>query len=213
MRIAVCSAERTQLMQVKLFLDEGDALKRKHIKINFYNNERLFLAAAWEEPYSVVFLGYEMTVCNGIMVLELLRSRSPETIVVLGLENLKREFWKICKLYEESYHKYVINSKDGILMVPFDDIRYLESFRHTIRVYTTKEMVEFHSKLNEEEKKVPQWKFVRIHQSYVVNLLHVVRMTSSKVVLDNNYTLKISTSRKQNVQDKMHNFIKWMKDD
>lgn len=119
-------------------------------------------------------------------------------------------FWAY-GIYEQLYRKYVVANSQKITLFRFDDIIYMESSLHSVNIYTINGVETIQSKLDEEEKKIPSWKFIRIHQSYIVNLVHVQSLTAAEVVLYNGHKLKVSASRRRQVQNAMENFAGWVK--
>lgn len=210
MRIAIYFAHQHKLNEAKKELEEVCTSIRNDIRIDFYSDERLFLSNYKKEPYHVVFLDYEIAETDRKELFKQIRGENFKTMILVGTENLRREFLKACKIYEAHYQKYIVSCQQTTRMIPYDEIRFVESRMHSVVVHTLSDTLTFYSKLDDEEKKVPEWKFVRIHQSYIVNLVHVACMSGSHVVLDDGNTLKISASRKTEVQEKMKNFAKWM---
>ena len=135
--------------------------------------------------------------------------------VRLFLNSFKKEpfhiaFWAY-GIYEELYRKYVVANNQKITLFRFDDIIYMESSLHSINIYTVSGVETIQSKLDAEEKKVPGWKFTRIHQSYLVNLVHVRTLTSTEVILYTGHKLNGSASRRRQVQKSMEKFVGWVK--
>ncbi|MBT9776024.1 hypothetical protein GPL15_05840 [Clostridium sp. MCC353] len=115
------------------------------------------------------------------------------------------DFWA----YETLYRKYVVASNQKMTLYRFDDIIYMESYLHSVKIHTINGTEIIQSKLDEEEEKIPGWKFIRIHQSYIVNLVHVNSLTSTEVVLYNGHKLKVSASRRRQVLRSMEKFAGW----
>lgn len=55
----------------------------------------------------------------------------------------------------------------------YDDIRYLESKAHSIHIYLQNEMVAVVGKLNDLEKQLSDIRFLRCHQSFLVNMDYI----------------------------------------
>ncbi|MBS6642721.1 MAG: LytTR family transcriptional regulator [Clostridiaceae bacterium] len=131
----------------------------------------------------------------------------------LFLKSFKKEpfhiaFWAY-GVYETLYRKYVVASNQRLTLYRFDDIIYMESSLHSVTIHTINGVETIQSKLDEEEKKIPGWKFIRIHQSYIVNLIHVKSLTSTEVILYNGHKLKISASRRRQVLRSVEEFAGW----
>lgn len=114
---------------------------------------------------SMIFLG-----AASMKLAELLRCRpsgiqlaeSPEE-VVLALKH--------CFLEYGRRRKYlIIRSKEAVYRIPFSEISYLESCQRQIIVHTQQRRLQFYGKLAEVASALPADRFIRCHQSYVVNL-------------------------------------------
>lgn len=88
-----------------------------------------------------------------------------------------------------------VEKKGKTILIPFRDIIYFESKTRMIFLFTSKEEINYYSKLNEEEKKLIGNNFIRIHQSYIVNFYFVKEIFANKVVLVNKKELPISEKK------------------
>ena len=59
-----------------------------------------------------------------------------------------------------------------------------------------------YGKLDEVEKELEDKAFLRIHQSYLVNMKHIVGINRYEVLLNNGIRLKISKDRYKSVKEK-----------
>ena len=77
-------------------------------------------------------------------------------------------------LREETRKRISVKCKRQFRYPYVDDMVYLESDRHTVRIHMTdgSELVTV-DKLGELEKKIDDARFMRCHQSYLVNMAHI----------------------------------------
>jgi len=90
------------------------------------------------------------------------------------------------------------NSRE--ILIPYQRILYLESKVRQILLYTTEESLTYYGKLYEEEQKLDPLRFVRTHQSYIVNLQQVRVISRVSLRLSNQTEIPISNSRKEKVK-------------
>lgn len=85
-----------------------------------------------------------------------------------------------------------------------NDIIYLESNLHMIIYYVNDgKYVKYHQKgkLNEKEKILREFGFVRIHQSFLVNMKHILDIKGNRVNLDTGAQLTIPRSKYRYVRE------------
>ncbi len=100
------------------------------------------------------------------------------------------------------------NNTDNLMM---SNIMYFKSNRRIINIYMSDGATyKFYGKMNDLEERLKQEKadFWRIHQSYLVNVRYIARITNDKVKLKNHKVLYISEDRKKAVGQKYCCYIK-----
>lgn len=72
--------------------------------------------------------------------------------------------------------KMAVSVDEKIILVPYMDILYIESFEGKCMIKTLKQEYKVHEALVEVEKKLNQDQFLRVHRSYIVNLEHIAEI-------------------------------------
>jgi DNA-binding LytR/AlgR family response regulator len=80
---------------------------------------------------------------------------------------------------------YVQDGKN-IYKIPYDDLLYIEGYGEYVKVVTTGKTYLVRDSLSEFEQKLSVDHFLRIHKSYIVNLLKISGFSSVHVMLKNN---------------------------
>ena len=91
---------------------------------------------------------------------------------------------------------------------PFiDDILYLESYRHTVTIHMLdgSEIVTV-DKLGELEKKIDDQRFLRCHQSYLVNMEHIVDVQED-FILRNKASVPIRVRGRKEIVDAYNDYF------
>lgn len=86
------------------------------------------------------------------------------------------------------------------LLIPVRNILYLESKARKVLLFTRSEQIEYYSTLNEEEQKLRSGRFMRIHQSYIINFYFVKEISYKKVLLVTGKELPISENKSASVK-------------
>lgn len=91
---------------------------------------------------------------------------------------------------------FTVKNKDMLMRINFSDIRYFESKKRIVALYTKKQVIEFYSKLSEVMALLPTTSFVRCHQSYIINLAEITSLdkTNRCFRLNSGTTIEISKS-------------------
>ena len=74
---------------------------------------------------------------------------------------------------------FTVKSKDSNIRVEYKDIMFFESTQRIVRMYTLSNVVEFYAKLGDVADMLPNDRFVRCHQSYLLNLDYVRKLDKS----------------------------------
>lgn len=89
-----------------------------------------------------------------------------------------------CVMYiqERRESAFCIRTKSKSLRIPYRQILYMESKQHNVIVHTLQQMesVSFAATLDEVEKVLPQDRFMRCHQSYLVNNENIQQLDRRK---------------------------------
>lgn len=106
--------------------------------------------------------------------------------------------------------KFQINGE--IIDIPLKNILYIEAQLHTVKVFVqqkdTKKIREysFYSSIGKLDQHLADKGFLRIHKSYLVNMVHIQRYQCQKVELVNGMQLKASASR---YADQKEKYLLW----
>ena len=76
-----------------------------------------------------------------------------------------------------------------------DEILYLESDKHTVRIYMLSSSAgpySCYASLQSFEEKLQPLGFLRIQKSYLVNMRHIKKLLCSEVIMENGLTLPVS---------------------
>ena len=126
-------------------------------------------------------------------VLKFLEAKKADPIQAL-LENLNQQ--------EESLEIVTFSTAEGLEFVTFDEIKYLKADRNYTYLYLEKDRKLLISKaIGQVESKLPSHRFVRIHQSYTVNLSKILRYDRAEnfLILRSGEKLSVSIRKNSNL--------------
>ena len=106
--------------------------------------------------------------------------------------------------------KLVLNTNDSIHIVPFNEILYCKSNNSYTTVYlTTKKTIVVSRNIKEFEKTLHEYPFFRTHQSYLVNLMHILRIDKTdgfSLILTDNSRIPTSVRKKKILLQILQNY-------
>lgn len=95
------------------------------------------------------------------------------------------------------------------LQVAFDEIIYFEGNLRKVRLVTTGGVYDFYGKISEVVKKLDGNLFLQIHNSYIVNMDQIRKISESVVLLKSGTTLPISKKYREYVRQKHIQYMAW----
>lgn len=224
LHIAVCDDEPAQCALLEKLLYEWAKDSRVPIQVDCCRNGEQFFFL-WEEKKDVdlLLLDIDMPGMDGMSLAHRLREKggSAQIIFVTGvaerapegyeveavsylLKPVKKDRLFTCLDRALERLKYIepellLEMAGETQRVRMKDIRYLESCAHDTFVYTEKETEALRSKTGihqlEEILQKESGMFFKLHRSYLVNLVHIAKITKKEVVLDNEERLPIARGR------------------
>ena len=106
---------------------------------------------------------------------------------------------------------------EGEKRLRIEDIMYIETSRHKNLFHTTNGVYSIYKKLNEIEEELKEYGFLRIHQSFLVNMRYIQKISSYVLTLKNGKELSVPKSRYQEVKKQYANHLdlsgKWCSPD
>jgi two-component system LytT family response regulator len=110
----------------------------------------------------------------------------------------------------ETSQKLVLNTTDSIHFVPFEEILYCKSNNSYTTFYlTNKKNIVVSRNIKEFETELHDFRFFRTHQSYLVNLMHILRIDKTdgfSLILTDNSRIPTSVRKKKNLLQILQNY-------
>ena len=206
-RIGVCDDEAYFRKDLKKRLKAYFESKQFKSEIIFFERGRDLLKVAEKKPFDLAFLDIEMPDMDGVAVGQKLRRIKPDVFLIfvtshheyvtqafrLGafqyLEKplndsfFKQEMERVVTAFVLRKQDYVLEYKGVKTKIPISQMVYLESSGWNVLVHTKEKDYKIVGKLSEEEIRLLDYYFIRIHQSYLVNMKYIKQFYSEKVIL------------------------------
>lgn len=218
MNIAVCDDMEYISRKIKNILQKENA----KMKIDCFSNGCDLINSMQNTGYDIVYLDIEMPDLNGIKTAEKLQKINHSVIIIfvssyscyitsafrinafqfllkddLSERDVIFEYYRALGRYNKEHYKYKINQKTGVSYFGIDNIAYIESAnRHLYAHFSDDSAIEFRGKLDKEEQKLDAYNFVRVHESFLVNVCFVTTVKSDRLIVDTKAQKLIPVSRK-----------------
>ncbi len=180
----------------------------------------------------LIFLDIEMPVLNGFELLDVLNNK-PQIIFVTGKTEyafkafnydatdylhkpITRERFNtsVDKALEQHRLTLDFNEEEGEHIfvksnlekrkVYIKDIKWIEALGDYVKLVTEENSLVVLSTMKSFEAELPEWKFLRIHKSYIVNLDKIDRFNSKNVEVGA-YEIPLSRNKKTQLVDALNN--------
>lgn len=211
LKIAVCDDEHISLDKI-VDLVQGELRKLKiKYEISTYNSGENLLDASNINSFDVIFLDIELKTTNGINIAKRLRDNGYDKLIVfitsfvdysivgykvnafrfILKDTLKQELTECIQNIIAKLGLKKVNLND--LEVNIKDIIYLESNKHQVMIHLKNtDVYRVYDTLDNIEKKLNSKNLLRVHQSYLVNILYVENIKCYTLVLsDGNNSIEI----------------------
>ena len=112
----------------------------------------------------------------------------------------------IAQLEEMESATVTLISKSFIARVRAEDISYVESERRVLTVHSVEEDIRVNMKLSDLEERLPEY-FVRVHQSYLVNMYQIKLFSAKGVELLDGRSVPVSRPRYAKAKEYFMQFL------
>ena len=230
-RIAICDDESYFRQDLQALISECMIDKGYTFQIDTFSSGEEFISLGLKMiNYTIVFLDISMDDMDGVTIAKKIRELSNEVFIVFvtayvdyGLEGYKvdairyllkgnanfRNMISECIDAITAKMKYVLIKKnfkfnEGVKRVSLDRLIYIESRLHKLEFHILEENIQVYTMyetLNEIEKELKDTGFVRIHQSFLVNLKYIKDVLRYKIILINGVELIVPKARYKQVKN------------
>lgn len=230
-RIAICDDESLFAEELKELLSDYMMQKGLVFEIDIYDSGEALIELGIEViKYNAVFLDINMEKVDGIRTAEKIREVSREVFIVFvtayvnySLEgyrlNVVRYLLKgnvnfpstvnecvdaLLDKLNYSVEKRMFDFQEGTKEISLERLLYIESNLHKLEFHIMEDDMKVYTMyetLNALEKKMVANGFIRIHQSYLVNIKYIKNVVRYRAVLTNGIELIIPKARYTYVQE------------
>lgn len=176
-----------------LFYDvtgEGDIELLESIRANYRNSHIMLLADCQISPMKYMKPGIQ---AQSLLLRPWTEEQAKDTIRDFVAEYVKTAFGE----KRDDSATMLVESRDGKVNVPYDQIYYFEAMEKKVYVCTGADEYGFYGTLESLEESLPEG-FLRCHRSFIVNTNKIIRvaLSQSTIFLKDDYEVPLSRSYK-----------------
>lgn len=217
--IAVCDDNPVFLNEITKLIEE--VLTEEHTISKFNNAQSLIsrIEDYSDECIDIVLTDIEMPGLNGITMAKELKTLHPRlqfvfitnyTEYIEDAFSVEPVFYILkpvdpqklfealskatLKLEAENHNTFNITSKNKVLRIRFDEIKYIESYRRTIIIHELRQNTELIMKLDDFCKQAPNF-YIRTHKSYLVNMNMIRNISNNRIELFSGETVPVAKAK------------------
>lgn len=232
-KIAVCDDEVQICAQIEKMILDYSRIENQKVSVDVYESgESLCRDLEVGEYFDLIFLDIEMKVLDGVEVGVFLRetmdNQMTQIVYVSGREEYYRELFEVRPMHfllkpftrEEIIKDVKMSMRlsngnnrsfsytKGFMeyRIPIKNIIYFESINREIRIVHTNGDDVFYGKLNDVLQELKEYRFIRIHKSYLINHFNVKKYAYEEVIMTNGTKLNISAANRKAVREQRLNF-------
>lgn len=223
-RIGICDDVMEQLISLKEIVENIMAHLCTNAKVScFKSGEELLCEIEQKGSMDIILLDIEMGGINGVETARIIREKDFRAIFVfisfhdqyckqmisvqpfafidkpVSEQQLLSVFKHALEVLDEQDEMFEFTYKKVPYRIPVKKIRYFESEKRKVHVYTTDEIYSFYQKLDEVEQGMEKTdtKFVRISKSYLVNTNFIKEQRFGNVIMNDGTEMKISPTYRE----------------
>ena len=233
-KAAICEDSRLDCKMLKeivcfLMTDRG-----LDFQVDTYENAETLVEGYSNHPYDLIFLDIMMDEIDGIEAGRRIRAVDTKSEIVYCTSS--RDFaiaayeihamgyllkpyesgrigamidYYIQKHPQKNQNFIEVKSKRKLVVIPYKDIIYIESDNKVVYIHTTTQgAVKVYSKLDAFEEEIKDERFLRCHQSYLVNLQYVAGLIDSDFIMLNDNMIPIRKSGRKLIVKKYEEYLK-----
>ncbi|MEY8331011.1 LytTR family DNA-binding domain-containing protein [Lachnospiraceae bacterium 48-33] len=214
-KIAICDDETIDTDYLCGLVEKWAAYDKHTVQIKTFVSAEEFLFHYEEDKvWHILLLDIEMGKINGVELAKKIRIKNKEVqiIFITGYndyisdgydvealhyilkpvykEKLYEVLSRACERLEKEEAALFLHLPDGMVRIPFYEIRYMEVRANYVTVYG-EEKVTIKTTLSALEQELDN-RFFRIGRSYIVNMKYIRKVTKRDVILEDNTAVPIS---------------------
>lgn len=229
--VVICDDEQAFINRMKEYIIRFSEETKEEFSVREFTSGQTLLNT-YNANFQIIFLDIKMPDLDGIETAKRIRLMDSNVIIIFLTSLIKYVLagysvnaanylikpldYKKFKIEMEKAVLRSISIKNGYISVKNDrgfykiclsTLKYVETYQRNTMIHTMKEDIISYKKMQEHEKDLEGYPFVRCHTSYIVNLQYIDSVIGYDITLSTGEIIPIS---KQKKKDFMQNLAEYL---
>ncbi len=230
-KIVICDDDETfiDLLSEKI---EQDFVQRKIVcLIEKYSDSRKLLDNIGAET-QLYFLDIDMPEINGMEIADKILAKNPHSEIIfvsnheemvfesfrykplrfIRKERMNQELQEAISAFLDKKEKesriLEITTREGKCCIAVDDIIFLESRQHYLKICCENENFELRGRISDYETMLEKYGFVRVNIGFIINCKYIKILKTKKIILCNGMEINIGSNRHDKVRHAYMEYVR-----
>ena len=224
MNILICDDDKKDMERLKMLIEQYDRQKSIGADVFCYENGTALINALDTKEPDIIFLDINMDEMDGLTLARKIREKYEDVPIVLvtAFINYALDGYKvrasrflvkddldktlpecmddICMQIRKRTKHMLFSCVEGEVDITLSEIIFIETSGHRSVIHLAAQDYHLYESMDELEGKLGTYGFIRVHQSFMVNVRHVRSINSYILTLDIGYEIKIPKARYKQVR-------------
>ncbi|NYB75556.1 response regulator transcription factor [Sedimentibacter hydroxybenzoicus DSM 7310] len=226
-KIAICDDDEIMLQNIFEYIKTEFTSMSYEYSIIKYSDVKKMLADIKIYEFDIYFLDIDMPNINGLEASHSIKLNNPESVIIFisGMDEMVYESLKVRPLrfirkltlekeiseavkaavneISSISYKITVEVNKQKIKIDIRNILYIESIRNYIYVNTTNsKRSKYRGSINQREKELNEYGFIRTHVGYLVNQRYIRRVNKNSITLVNDEEIPVSRANLKTVEKK-----------
>lgn len=225
MKIAICDDEPQELQTAANLLAQYNA----DLNVTKFSSADALYQAFFASYFDIILLDIEMPEPNGYEIAKKLMISTKQPLIIFITKSTEYavrgydvafhylvkpiKFTKLCEVMDRALKRVqpckLSFSSNGIqIYLPIDDILYVEVMRWTTIIHCKIKQYQTRISMKEMVQKLSRQNFYRTHNSFLVNLQYIDRVSPNELILCNGEHIPISRANQKGFQTALQQYLR-----
>ncbi|ROR29126.1 LytTR family two component transcriptional regulator [Mobilisporobacter senegalensis] len=229
--VVICDDEQAFINRMKEYIKRFSEENKEEFSVREFTSGQTLLNS-YNANFQIIFLDIKMPELDGIETAKRIRQMDSNVIIIFLTSLVKYVLagysvnaanylikpleYKKFKIEMEKAVIKAVSIKNGYITVKNDKgffkiylstLKYIETYQRNTMIHTTKEDIISYKKMQDHEKDLEGYPFVRCHTSYIVNMQYIESVVGNDLTLSSGEIIPISKQKKKDLMQNLAEYL------